>query len=263
VDLRVVFAEEVLDANHDGLLSMPEVIEGLGPGPKAGISALDLIDNSTGVLLWRPQWNPDGDDFVDIEEEFESFLVRLIDYAMTAEYTGSKLVQSQLALESNIDMIGNVTSSILILQGENDILTPLEDALLLEQRLTEIGHPDHTLVTYPGLGHYFYPEDYWSIAMGPMQDYMLRDLEAWLKEPARKVYRLDSQLQTAEKSVEELQGRLDELYSELDQNINELEDRNVELESELDSVKKLAYISLGVAIMVSAAVAIVLFQRRR
>jgi len=263
VDLRVVFAEEVLDANHDGLLSMPEVIEGLGPGPKAGISALDLIDNSTGVLLWRPQWNPDGDDFVDIEEEFESFLVRLIDYAMTAEYTGSKLVQSQLALESNIDMIGNVTSSILILQGENDILTPLEDALLLEQRLTEIGHPDHTLVTYPGLGHYLYPEDYWSIAMGPMQDYVLRDLEAWLKEPARKVHSLDSQLQTAEKSVEELQGQLDELYSELDKNINEQEDRNVELESELDLVKKLAYISLGVAIMVSAALAIVLFQRRR
>jgi hypothetical protein len=263
VDLRVVFAREVLDTNHDGLLSIPEVIEGLGPGPKAGISALDLIDNSTGDLLWRPQWNPDGDDFVDIEEEFESFLIRLIDYAMTAEYLGSKLVQSQLALESNMDMIGNVTSSILILQGESDILTPLEDAFLLEQRLTEIGHPDHTLVTYPGLGHYFYPEDYWSIAMGPMQDYVLRDLEAWLKEPTRKVHSLDSQLQTAEKSVEELQGRLDELYSELDQNINELEDRNVELESELASVKKIVYISLGVAIMVLAAVAIVLFQRHR
>lgn len=263
VDLRVVFAEEVLDTNHDGLLSIPEVIEGLGPGPKAGISALDLIDNSTGELLWRPQWNPDGDDLVDIEEEFESFLIRLFDYAMTAEYPGSKLVQSQLALESNMDMIGNVTSSILILQGESDILTPLEDALLLEQRLTEIGHQDHTLITYPGLGHYFYPEDYWSIAMGPMQDYVLRDLEAWLKETARKVYSLDSQLQSTEKIVEELQGRLDELYSELDQNINELEDCNVELESELDSVKQLAYISLGVAIMVSAAVAIVLFQRRR
>jgi len=162
-----------------------------------------------------------------------------------------------------MDMIGNVTSSILILQGESDILTPLEDALLLEQRLTEIGHPDHTLITYPGLGHYFYPEDYWSIAMGPIQDYVLRDLKAWLTEPARKIYLLDSQLQTAAKSVEELQDRLDELYSELDQNTNELEDRNVELKSELASVKKLAYTSLGAAIMVLVAVAIVAFQRRR
>ncbi len=170
-------------------------------------------------------------------------------------------------------MIGNVSSSILILQGESDILTPLEDALLLEQRLTEIGHPDHTLITYPGLGHYFYPEDYWSIAMGPIQDYVLRDLEAWLKEPARKVYGLGSRLQTAERSVEELQGRIDELNSEvedlrsestdLQRTIAELEDHNLELRSELDSAEKLAYASLGVAIIASAAVAIALFQRRR
>ena len=146
------------------------------------------------------------------------------------------------------------------------------------------GHPDHTLITYPGLGHYFYPEDYWSIAMRPIQGYMLQDLEAWLKEPARKIYSLDSQLQTAEKSVEELQGQLDELNSEFDQNISELEnqvedlrsestdlkhiiteleDHNVELKSEQDSVKKLAYISLEVAIIVLVAVAIVLFQRHR
>jgi len=273
VDLRVVFAKGVLDTDQDGLLSIPEVIEGLGSGPKAAISALDLIDNSTGELLWRPQWNPDGDDFLNIEGEFESFLIRLIDYAMTAEYPGSKLVQSQLALESNIDMIGNVSSSILMLQGESDIMTPLEDALLLEQRLTEIGHPDHTLITYPGLGHYFYPEDYWSIAMGPIQDYVLRDLEAWLKEPARKVYGLGSRLQTAEKYVEELQGRIDELNSEvedlrsestdLQHTITELEDHNVELGSELDSAEKLAYASLGVAIIALAAVAIALLQGRR
>ena len=45
--------------------------------------------------------------------------------------------------------------------------------------------------------------------------------------------------------------------------ITELEDHNAELKSELDSVKKLAYISLGVAIIVLVAVAIVVFQRRR
>jgi pimeloyl-ACP methyl ester carboxylesterase len=180
VDLRVTLAREILDANQDGLLSTPEVLEGLGPGPKALISASDLIENSTGEWLWRPQWNPNGDEFMDIEEEFESFLIRLIDYAMTAKYPGSKLVQSQLALESTMDTIGNVTSSILILHGVNDILTPLEDALLLEQKMTENGHPDHSLITYQGLGHYFYPEDYWSIAMGPIQQYVLQDLEAWI-----------------------------------------------------------------------------------
>ena len=270
VDLRVNLAREVLDTNHDGLLSTPEVLEGLGPGPKALISAPDLIENSTGEWLFRPHWNPDGDEFMNIEEEFEAFLIRLIEYQMTAEYAGSKLVQSQLALESTMDTIGNVSSSILILHGINDILTPLEDALLLEQKLTENGHPDHTLITYPGLGHYFYPEDYWSIAMGPMQDYVLHDLEAWFKDPARKVRNLDSQLQTAEYIIEELRGHLGDLNSELDQQTSELENqvtelqsesttmqntiielesRNAELQSALDSSKNLIYIALGIALV--------------
>jgi pimeloyl-ACP methyl ester carboxylesterase len=283
VDLRVTLAREILDADHDGLLSTSEVLEGLGPGSMALISAPDLIENSTGEWLWRPQWNPDGDEFMNIEEEFESFLIRLIDYAMAAEYPGSKLVQSQLALESTIDTIGNVSSSILILHGVNDILTPLEDALLLEQKLTENGHPDHTLITYPGLGHYFYPEDYWGIAMGPMQDYVLRDLEAWLKDPARKVRDLDSQLQTAEYTIEELQGQIDDLNSELDQQtsdlenqvtelqsessdtqntVAELESHNLELQSALDSARNMNYIALGVALIAVIFGAVILFQNR-
>jgi pimeloyl-ACP methyl ester carboxylesterase len=283
VGLRVTLAKEILDTDYDGLLSIPEVLEGLGSGPKALISAPELIENSTGEWLWRPQWDPNVDEFMDIEEEFESFLIRLIDYAMTAEYPGSKLVQSQLALASTMDTIGNVSSNILILHGENDILTPLEDALLLEQTLTQNGHPDHTLITYPSLGHYFYPEDYWSIAMGPMQDYVLQDLEAWLKEPSRKVRNLDSQLQTAESTIEELRGQLDDLNSELDQQTSELENQvtelqaestdmqntitelerhNLEYQSALDSSKNLTYVALGVALIAIISCAVIIFQNR-
>ena len=53
VDLRVTLAREILDIDHDGLLSIPEALEGLGQGSKALISAQDLIENSTGELLWR------------------------------------------------------------------------------------------------------------------------------------------------------------------------------------------------------------------
>ena len=283
VDLRVTLAKEILDTDHDGLLSTPEVLEGLGPGPMALISAPDLIENSTGEWLFRSHWNPDGNEFMNIEEEFKSFLIRLIEAAMTAEYPGSKLVQSKLALESTMETIGNVSSSILILHGVNDILTPLEDALLLEQKMTENGHPDHTLITYPGLGHYFYPEDYWGIAMGPTQDYVLQDLEAWLKDPARKVRNLDSQLQTAEYVMEELRGQLGDLNSELDQQTSELENQvaelqsestdmqntvtelerhNMELRSALDSAKNMTYIALGVALIAVMSGAVIMFQNR-
>jgi dipeptidyl aminopeptidase/acylaminoacyl peptidase len=47
------------------------------------------------------------------------------------------------------------STGILLLNGENDSLTPVEQVFLLQQKLTEVNHPDHTLITYPNLGHLF------------------------------------------------------------------------------------------------------------
>ena len=60
---------------------------------------------------------------------------------------------------TNLSVIGNVSNStgILILNGENDSQTPVQQAFLLHQRLDEVNHTDHTLITYPNLGHAFYP----------------------------------------------------------------------------------------------------------
>ncbi len=257
VDLRVNFAKEVLDTNKDGLLSIPEVLEGLGSGPKAAISSSDLIENSTGNLQWYAYWNTDGDLFVDINEEFEAFLIRLLEYSMTAEYPGSKLVQSQLALESTIDLIGNVSSNILILHGVNDMLTPLEDALLLEQRLTERGHKDHTLITYPDLGHYFYPEDYWSISMGPIQDYVLSDLAKWLKDPSRNIRNLYDQLQTTNDALNNFEGQLTIEQA----NVSDLITYAEEIQSTLNSLRNIMYITIGVAVT-AIFIALLTYQKR-
>lgn len=137
-------------------------------------------------------------------------------------------------------------------------MTPIEDALLLEQRLTERGHQDHTLITYPGLGHYFYPEDYYGIAMGPIQEYVLSDLTAWLKDPARKVMFLKEDLQTAEDTLKNLQ---DQLANEQTK-ISDLEKQVEEFQSTLDLAKNLAYISLGFTIIAVIAILLLVFQRR-
>ncbi|HET7389885.1 MAG TPA: prolyl oligopeptidase family serine peptidase [Nitrososphaeraceae archaeon] len=87
---------------------------------------------------------------------------------------------------------GNVSKStgILILQGENDTKTPVQQAFLLQQRLTDVNHPDHTLITYPGLGHDLspaigvYPGSSmygFVLASGPIEDYVLADLYSWLE----------------------------------------------------------------------------------
>jgi dipeptidyl aminopeptidase/acylaminoacyl peptidase len=82
-----------------------------------------------------------------------------------------------------LSRIGNISSAngILILNGENDSQTPVEQAFLLQQGLTEVNHPDHMLITYPNLGHSFYPSSQWQTAVGPIQEYVLADLYSWLE----------------------------------------------------------------------------------
>ena len=86
-------------------------------------------------------------------------------------------------MEPNLDIIGQVPSniSILIINGENEIQTPIQQALLLQQKLTDLGHPDHTLIAYPNFGHLFYPSSRWITGVGPIQQYVLRDLYSWLE----------------------------------------------------------------------------------
>jgi uncharacterized protein len=37
------------------------------------------------------------------------------------------------------------------------------------------------LITYPDLGHAFYPSSQWITALGPIQQYVLADMYAWLE----------------------------------------------------------------------------------
>jgi uncharacterized protein len=93
-------------------------------------------------------------------------------------------LRSHLALEPTLNIIGNVppTISILIQQGQNDSQTPIQQAFLLQQELMDKKYPNHTLITYPNLGHAFYPSSEWvSSVAGPMPPYVLADLYSWLE----------------------------------------------------------------------------------
>ncbi len=170
---------EEIDTDDDGLLSIQEVYV------LPSVMAEQLIENSTGEWLWITGIDPNGDGYISIEEELLPRWEQTFEYLTTAEYPGSKWVQSHFALEANIDLIDDVPASVLILQGEGDTQTPVSEAFLLEQRLTEVGHPDHALITYPGLGHTFYPREGLLQWLGPIEDFVLSDLAAWLKDPER------------------------------------------------------------------------------
>jgi len=93
------------------------------------------------------------------------------------------LWRSLFSTVPNLSIIGNVSKStgILIITGENDSQTPIQESFLLQQRLTDVNHPDHTLITYPNLGHSFSPSSRWSTTIGPIQPYVLADLYAWVE----------------------------------------------------------------------------------
>jgi hypothetical protein len=92
-------------------------------------------------------------------------------------------LRSHFSSKPTLSIIGNVskTTGILILNGENDSQTPVQQAFLLQQRLTDVNHPDHTLITYPNLGHLFYPSSQWLTKAGSIEPYVLADLYAWLE----------------------------------------------------------------------------------
>jgi uncharacterized protein len=191
----ILYAQQVLDHNHNGLISLQEASENPVFSTLVGNLTLVLAQNITTVNgtaeQLNPQYNLNNDTFISINDELKP---RLIDRlkSLSVVIPGKKCTEvgscpiwlrSHLTLEPTLNIIGNVpsTTSILIQQGQNDSQTPIQQAFLLQQKLTDVGHPDHTLITYPNLGHVFYPSSQWTTGVGPIQQYVLADLYAWLE----------------------------------------------------------------------------------
>ena len=202
----VHYAQQVLDHNHDGLISVQEASENPVFSTLVGNITLILAQNITTVNgtaeQLNPQYNTNNDTFISINDELKP---RLIDNLKSVSVVtpGEKCnglkgpcpiwLTSQFTLTPTLDIISKVPSdiSILIQQGKNDSDTPIQQAFLLQQELTEVRHPDHTLITYPDLGHLFYPSSQWKTALGgPMEQTVLKDLFGWLSDPVRDFKKL-------------------------------------------------------------------------
>jgi uncharacterized protein len=195
VDEPLLFVKQTLDRNHDGVLSLPEVASKINGSSasdaktKEAVNSLIEKDNKTGQYVWHPGLDADKDGIVTIDKELKPLLVNTFE-SLAPFRTGKctslepcrTWIKSVFALQPNLSVIGNLSSAnILILNGENDSQTPVQQAFLLQQRLTELNHPDHTLITYSNLGHAFYPSSQWSTGIGPFEEYVLADIYAWLE----------------------------------------------------------------------------------
>jgi predicted esterase len=200
VSLPILYAQQVLDHNHNGLISVQEASENPVFSSLVGNLTLVLAQNITTVNgtaeQLNPQYNINNDTFISIIDELKPKLIDQLK-SLSVVTQGEKCsglkepcpiwLTSHFSLIPNLDIISKVPSdiSILILQGKNDSQTPIQQAFLLQQKLTEVRHPDHTLITYPDLGHSFYPSSQWLTGIGPIQEYVLQDLFGWLSDPVR------------------------------------------------------------------------------
>ncbi len=196
VNRTILFAQELWDDNRDGLLSLQEVLAHPGQyltvpasSPVAAASPTDNVTetgNTSATIIqpitqqqqWYPGLDANNDNLIEIDQELIPFALALFEQTAAGPW-----LQSHKEIPPNLVAIENLrpTTRILILQGEEDNQTYLEQALLLEQKLTQMKYPDHTLITYPGLGHTFHPAQGLDQPLGPIQDYVLADLHDWLK----------------------------------------------------------------------------------
>jgi hypothetical protein len=190
----LLYAEKVLDHNHDGLLSLSEASKNPVFNTMVGNLTL-LLETANGTKhQLNSKYDTNKDVYISIDNELKPALVRVFenDTSPNASLLSAKCIslfgcpsygKSFSALPSVISMIGNVSSNtgILILEGKNDSQTLPEQALLLQQRLTEVNHPDHLIIVYPDLGHIFVPSNQWITSHGQMEEYVLQDMYEWLE----------------------------------------------------------------------------------
>ena len=198
VTIPLLYAQRVLDHNHNGLISISEATKDPVFNFLTRNFTLLLNTNSAtnGTKQQQQQSNPQQNNtinkngYMDINNQLKPKLIAQAQ-AQSTIIPGEKCTNtggcpiwqnSHYALKPNVDIIGSVPSSIsiLILQGDNDIATPLQQAFMLQQALIDARHPDHTLITYPNLGHGFGRQSEWFPVQEDVQPYVLADLYSWL-----------------------------------------------------------------------------------
>jgi len=193
VSLPLEYAMQVLDSNNTGLISVGQIVtDSLLKNFLLPSSLLHTNDTKEITNALMKEFGSSG--FINIDEQLKPFLIKGYENItafnlLKCDTTGvcPILWKSLADMPTNLSFIGNVSNStgILILNGENDAQTPVQQAFLLHQKLNEVNHTDHTLMTYPELGHVFYPSSKWQTVVGPIQPNVLADLYSWLELHSR------------------------------------------------------------------------------
>jgi hypothetical protein len=162
--IPLLYTQNVLDKNHSGLISVKEaskdpifqsyIVDNLTlfSDYSNNVTSINIVINDT-KLANDTNISINNELKPRLVKQFEEYVKKLNNNQapVSDERCLSDLDQfrclmwprSHLLSPRPLSIIGNVSSNIgiLILMGENDAV---EQAFLLQQRLAEINHPDHT-----------------------------------------------------------------------------------------------------------------------
>jgi fermentation-respiration switch protein FrsA (DUF1100 family) len=190
VDRTLQYAKDS-DLNHDGKLSYEEFRAAYQPVA----APLRLLDpqmlyqeiDPTDALKVKLQKSLDknGDNLLDIDNELQPFLKSLTEKFPLVNLPGFgpgavSFLQDWQQSGSVMQVLPTFQKPVLLLNGEGDTQTPVQAAREVDAALTKTGNPDHKLITYPKLGHTFYPVNGLVQPLGPLQEQVLKDLADWL-----------------------------------------------------------------------------------
>ncbi len=190
VERTIQFAHQS-DPDQDGKLNVEEFQATLLPwSPLALLNKVDILEQENPGSLaqkFTGKMDTNKDNLIDIELELRPYLQALIASfpLVNLPQFGEEAVSFLLDWQNN----GSVTQGlpgfkkpVLILNGENDTQTPVQGAREINAALEKAGNPDHNLITFPGLGHTFYPAQGFIQPPGPIQEGVLVELGNWLEK---------------------------------------------------------------------------------
>ncbi|MGL4178789.1 MAG: alpha/beta hydrolase family protein [Dermatophilaceae bacterium] len=185
-NLAVLHEEFDVDAN--GLLTPREVTDGLAGRER------DEADEVRSLLLSGEQVSPeldtDRDGRLAIDTEVKALLApqELFDAYPEVDVVSEDAKRYGRDVGSYPDVSQNLPKyrgPALLLNGENDIQTPVRGAYVADDALERAGNPDHTLKVYPGIGHAMNYTLKWKGDFGDPDRAVVRDIVDWVTERAR------------------------------------------------------------------------------
>ena len=201
ITLPISYAQKVLDKNHNGLLSLQEASRDVTfqrlIGENISLILTQNLPNGTRILNQKD--NPNNDSYININTELKPALVEQAKSFFSpskkpvATTTASEKCvnlegcplysKSFLALEPNLNTISKYPQTRALLYSMEKTIRRLQfkEPFCCSKKLTEINHRDHVLITYPNLGHDFYPSSQWQTQQGPIPQYVLADLYSWFE----------------------------------------------------------------------------------